>query len=223
VQKELRRVVDGVTDRARRGDVLVMAAALTTYAAFGLVPLLAISARLTSALLGPDRVVRTARGLAGFVPGPLHLDTSIVSFAQHAATAPWWTVLVALLPASLYAEGIVRCLERFSTTPERRSRTVRGRLLTLVLLALAMTATLVVVGPVQPLLFDPFGSGLRPRLLGILVGFNVLFFLMLAVLAAVYRWFASTRIAPSRCCSRPALPPHGWPAKPSDTCWRSGW
>jgi membrane protein len=173
---------------------MLVAAALTCYAAFGLVPLLAIGSRIAAAVFGRDDVVRAAAGVAQFVHGPLHLDRGIVQFASTAASAKWWTVVVAVLPASLYAEGTVRSLERFSTVPERHSRALRGRLLTAVYVAAAVVAVGLLVGVVRPLLFDPFGSGLGPRLLGIFVAFNILFFANLAVLTVVYRFFATTRI-----------------------------
>lgn len=191
-----RAVAPLLRDRARRSDAMVVAAALTCYAAFGFVPLLAIGARVASWCFGAHRVVSAARGLARFVPGPLHLDTELVNFAGSAAHAPWWTVLVALVPVSLYAEGTVRSLERFSRAREVRSRTLRGRALTPVFVVLAVLAVVVLVGVLRPLLFDPFGRGLGARLLGVFVAFNVLFFAVFAALLLVYRLFASTPLRP---------------------------
>jgi uncharacterized BrkB/YihY/UPF0761 family membrane protein len=182
----------GLRVRARRSDVFVVAAALTCYASFGLVPLLAIGTRVAAALFGRDEVVHTAAGVGRFLHGPLGLEHHIVAFAGTAARTSWWTVLAALIPTSLYAEGTVRSLERFSATPERRSRSVRGRLLTLVFAALVIVGELVLVGLLRPLLFNPFGHGLGPRLLGIFVAFNILFFAILGVLMTVYRLFSST-------------------------------
>ena len=192
-----RVIVPLLRDRARRSDAMVVAAALTCYAVFGFVPLLAIGTRVASWCFGADRVLSTARGLARFVPGPLHLDTEVVSFADSAAHAPWWTVLVALVPVSLYAEGTVRSLERFSRAPEGVSRTLRGRALTPVLVLLAVLALVVLVGVLRPLLLDPFGRGLGPRLLGVFVAFNVLFFAVFGTLLLVYRFFASTPLRPA--------------------------
>lgn len=171
---------------------MVVAAALTCYAAFGLVPLLAIGTRVASGLLGPAEVVRTARDLAAFLHGPLHLDREVVAFARTASAAPSWTALVAVLPVSLYTEGTVRSLQRFARAPERVSRTVRGRALTPVFVALAVLFVVGTVGLLQPLLENPFGTGVGPRLLGIFVAFNLLFFAVFGSLLLVYRLFAST-------------------------------
>ncbi|MGN6608154.1 MAG: YhjD/YihY/BrkB family envelope integrity protein [Jatrophihabitans sp.] len=189
----LRAFAAGLRARARRSDVFVVAAALTCYASFGLIPLLAIGTRVAAACFGRHDVARTAEGLARYLHGPLGLGDRIVAFAHSAAATSWWTVLVALVPTSLYAEGMVRSLERFSTAPERKSRWVRGRVLTGVLVAMVVVGEIVLVGLLRPLLLDPFGDGLGARLLGILVAFNILFFALLAVLVVVYRWFASAR------------------------------
>jgi membrane protein len=190
----LRAVVPALRARARRSDAMVVAAALTCYAAFGVVPLLAIGTRVASWCFGAEDVLHTARDLAAFLHGPLHLDREVVAFARAAAAAPWWTTLVAVIPVSLYAEGTVRSLQRFSRAPERVSRTVRGRALTPVFVVLATLFVVVTVGLLRPLLEDPFGTGLGPRLLGILVAFNVLFFAVFGSLLLVYRLFASTSL-----------------------------
>lgn len=194
VASRVRKIVRGFRARAGRSDLMVVAAAMTCYAAFGFVPLLAIGTRVAASVFGRQEVLHTAVGVAQFVPGPLHLNRDMVQFVQSASAARWWTVVIALIPASLYAEGTVRSLQRFSRAPERMSRAVRGRLLTGVLVLLAVGAVLLLVGVLRPLLFDPFGHGVGARLLGIFVSFNILFFASLAVLSLVYRLFASTPI-----------------------------
>jgi membrane protein len=196
VRRSASRALGGVArslrERAGRSDVMVVAAALTCYAAFGLIPLLAIATRIAAWCFGADEVVATANGVAGFLHGPLGLGHQVVAFARQAAQAPGWSVLVALLPVSLYAEGTVRSLERFSRAPERHSRTLRGRLLTPVFVSLVTLFVVVAVGLLQPLLSDPFGRGIGARLLGIFVGFNLLFFAVFGSLLIIYRLFAST-------------------------------
>jgi membrane protein len=188
----VREFLSGLRARAGRSDVLVVAAALTCYSAIGLVPLFAIGSRVTAALLGPHDVVRTAQGIARYIRGPLQLDKATVAFARTATSAPWWTVLAALLPVSLYAEGTMRCLERFSPVPTRRWRALRGRLLTPLYAAAAVAIILLVVGAVRPLFFDAFGAGLGARLLGVVVAFHISWAICTCLLAIVYRLFGST-------------------------------
>lgn len=187
----IRAIASELRQRARRSDAMVVAAALTTYAALGLVPLLAIGVQIASAVFGADAVVLFADRLAAFLHGPLHLDRQVAGFARSATQAPWWTALLALLPVSLYAEGVVRSLERFSRAPERRSRALRGRLLSPLLVVLAVVFVAVAVA-LRPLLDDPFGRGTGARLLGVFVAFNVLFFAVFGALLLVYRLFATT-------------------------------
>jgi uncharacterized BrkB/YihY/UPF0761 family membrane protein len=192
--RSIKSVLGELRTSAGRSDVMVVAAAMTSYAIFGLVPLLAIGTRVASGLYGAAHVVRAAEDLAQFLGGPLGLGRDVVAFARSAATTSWWTVLAALLPVSLYAEGTVRSLERFSRAPERHSRVLRGRLLTPVLIVLAIAFVALAAGPIRPLLENPFGRGFGARLLGILVGFNILFFAVFAALLLVYRLFASTAL-----------------------------
>jgi hypothetical protein len=141
-------------------------------------------------------VIRTAQGIARYIHGPLQLDRATVAFARTAAAAPWWTALAALLPVSLFAEGTVRCLERFSEVPERRSRALRGRLLAPLYAAAAIAIILLVTGVVRPLFFGPFGTGTGAQAVGALVTFFISWGVWTCVLAAVYRLFGTTPLRP---------------------------
>lgn len=192
----VRDVARGTRARAGRSDLMVVAAAMTFYAVIGLVPLLAAGLRVAAALTSPDRVLGTGRAVAAFVPGALGVDRAVVGLTTAAIGTSWWAVLAAVLPVSLYAEGVVRCLERFSRAPEHRSRTLRGRLLTVPLLAVAGLAVVLGVTGLRPLLDDPFGTGTPARLLGVFVAFCILWAGATAVLCLVYRLFATTPLRP---------------------------
>jgi membrane protein len=188
--------VAGVGARAQRSDLMLVAAGLTFYAVVGLIPLLAVGIRVAAALLGSDAVQSAAQELSDFVPGSLGADEAVRDLAAGAAGASWWSAAVAIVPASFYAEGTVRGLERFSRKAESRSRTLRGRLLTIPVVLVAITAMLLGATLLRPLLGDPFGTGTWARLLGVLVAFCVLWAGSTGVLALVYRLFASTPIRP---------------------------
>jgi hypothetical protein len=192
----LREQASGLRARAERSDMFVVAAALTCYSAIGLVPLFAIGSRVAAGVLGPAKVLATAQGIARYIHGPLHLDRATVAFARTVTAAPWWTVLVSLLPVSLYAEGTVRCLERFSSGPKGRSRALRGRLLTPLYAGAAVAIILLVTGPVRPLFFNPFGTGGGARVLGALVAFFISWAVGTCLLSAIYRLFGTTPLRP---------------------------
>jgi membrane protein len=190
------RLLRGVRRRSARSDLMVVAAAMTAYAAIGLVALLAVAFRFTSALLGADEVRSLAADLAAYVPGPLGIDRAIVDIAAGASTMSWWAVLGAVLPVSLYAEGTVRCLERFSVARDTASRTLRGRLLTVPILVVAALGVAIAATVLRPLIEASFGTGTGPRLLGVFLAFIVLWPGITAVLCLVYRLFTSTAVRP---------------------------
>lgn len=192
----LAQVVRGVVALARRSDPMVVAAAMTAYAAIGLVALLAVALRVTAALVGADDVRAMAGDLANYVPGPLGVDTAVRDLAAGAVRMSWWAVLSALLPVSLYCEGTVRCLDRFTVDDGGPSRTLRGRLLTLPLLVVAALAVVIGTTVLRPLIEGPLGTGTGPRLLGVFLAFVVLWPGVTAVLCLVYRFFASTPLRP---------------------------
>jgi membrane protein len=188
--------VAGVRERAQRSDLLLVAAGLTCYAVLGLIPVLAVGIRVAAALVGSGHVVASGRELARFVPGPLGIDRGIMALCRGAAVMSWLAALGAVLPASIYAEGIVRALERFSRARERRSRTIRGRALTVPLMLVAGCAVVLLATVLHPLLTNPFGTGAGARLLGIFVGFLIMWAGATALLCLIYRLFASTPVSP---------------------------
>ena len=173
---------------------MLVAAAMTAYVLIGLVPLLAVGVRVATAVVGSDAVTSTGAALARYLEGPLPLDEGIRAVTAGADEMSWWTALLALLPVSLYAEGTVRALERFSRERERTSRTLRGRLLTVPAVVVAVLAVVVVVTLLWPLLEGSFGVGTGGRLLGVFVAFLVLWWGFAALMAFVYRLGATTPI-----------------------------
>ena len=193
----LAAIVRDVRRRLAKVDVLFSSAGLTFYAALGAVPLLLIGVKLAVALLGPHAVTDTADALARFLPGKLGVDRAIRALTSAGSTASWWAALAAVVPASLYSEGIVRSLERFSTVPERHSRTIRGRLFSGVLITVATMGIVVTVGALRPLLEHSFGSGTGPRLMGIVLAFVAGWVGATALLSLLYRLFATTSLTPA--------------------------
>jgi membrane protein len=187
----------GAARRAQRSDLTLVAAAMTFYALIGVVPLLVIAVRITAAVVGRGSVLQTSAAVARFLPGSFGVDDGVRALARDAVGLHWWAALALVLPVSLYSEGIVRSLERFSIVPERRSRVLRGRLLTVPLLLVAVLAGVVVTTWARPLLHNPFGTGTGSRLLGIFVAFCIGWAGATAVLSLLYRAFATTAISPA--------------------------
>jgi membrane protein len=93
--------------------------------------------------------------------------------------------LAALLPASLYGEGLVRAFDRFSDRPSRR-RSARGRIGSLVVVALSPILLLGGLSAAQALT-HVLGDSTLDRVLGVYFAFLVGWFTISPVLAFAYR------------------------------------
>lgn len=176
--------------RLRNRDVLLYAAGLTFYAALGLVPLLLIGLRLSAVLLGQDAVRQTGEVLARYTPSRLGVGEAVAAVAATGARAGWATVLVAIVPASLYSEGLVRALGRLTDRPSERGRSLRGRLYTALLVGVVSLAMVLLVTVGRPLAARSYGDGTPARLIGILIAFVVGWAGATALLCLIYRVFA---------------------------------
>jgi membrane protein len=103
-------------------------------------------------------------------------------------------VAVSILPASLYADGVVRALTRLASPhrDQRLRRAVRGRLLALVGFALLPLA-LVAVAVLGATLTSALGTGTGARLLGVYLAFLAGWLLATVALALTYRLGSAAR------------------------------
>ena len=87
---------------------------MTFYAAVGLVPLLLLALFLAGAAAGPDMVQDLADGLTGAAPGRARGPGGRPLPGVSGTSMSPLAALAALVPASLYGEGLVRAFDRFS-------------------------------------------------------------------------------------------------------------
>jgi membrane protein len=182
VGTELRGLAATMRARARGRDSALIAAGLTFYAAFAVVPVLALALRVTTALAGEATVRRLGGHLAHLLPDALGAPGVVVQLVDAGVGLSWWHALLALLPISLYGEGLRRALLRY--TPARDRFTAwRGRLLALPLVVAAPPLLYLVLegGRAVDALDD---GGLWAHVAGFLVGYYVL----LAVLFVPLLW-----------------------------------
>jgi membrane protein len=132
----LRDLVAGVRARLRGRDLALIAAGLTFYAGIAVVPLLLVALSLTSALTSPEDVRALGERLVALFPGNLGAPAAVRALVEAGVALSGWGVLLALLPMSLYGEGVRRALLRFSRREEAFTAW-RGRLTALPLLLLA--------------------------------------------------------------------------------------
>lgn len=190
--------------RSTRGhDLALYAAGVTFYAAVGVVPLLLLSVYLAGVLAG-EGVVRTlSTELAQLLPRNLGAESSATSLADAGVGLGLGPAIAAFIPASLYGEGLVRAFDRLSVRGERGKRTLRGRLGSLVIVALSPVLLLAGLGATS-VLTRRLGEGTLSRLLGIYCAFLVGWLVISTLLAFAYRWLAPER-PPARALAWGAL------------------
>ena len=167
------------------------AAGVTFYATVGLVPLLLLSLFLAGQVAGEQTVRGLADGLAGLLPEELGAEDAGRFLSRAGTSMSPLAALAALVPASLYGEGLVRAFDRLSEAGGRR-RSLRGRLGSLVVVA--MSPVLLLGGLVACReLTSALGDGLGGRLLGVYFAFLVGWLSITPVLAFAYRGLAPER------------------------------
>jgi membrane protein len=123
----------GARRRLQRRDLALISAGLTFYAGIAVVPLLVVSFWLTARLTSPDAVRDLGGRLGDLLPARLGAPHAVLRLVDAGTSLTWQGGVLALLPMSLYGEGLRRALLRFR---DRRDTFTswRGRLLALPLL-----------------------------------------------------------------------------------------
>ena len=188
-----------VVRSARGHDLALYAAGVVFYAAIGFVPLLLLALYLAGLLAGETTVRGLADELAALLPNDLRAEDAGRFLSEAGTSLGPVNALAALVPATLYGEGLVRAFDRLSDAGEAGRRSLRGRLGALMIVAaspflllLGLTATRALTGSL--------GEGLGARLLGVYVAFLVGWVSISLLLVLSYRG-----IAPDRCCLRALL------------------
>ena len=189
----LTRLARDVLEGVRGHDLPLYAAGVTLYAAVAAVPMLLLSVFLTAQVVGDDAARTAATSLAGLLPAALGAEDGARWFVDAGVRMPLLAAAAALLPASLYGEGLVRAFDRLSQHgdatggPARRS--LRGRLGALVVVLL--TPLLLLAGvAAQSGVRSITGDDLPGRLLGVYVAFVVSWISVSLVLLYAYRALA---------------------------------
>jgi len=155
----------------RRHDVLLYGAGVTFYAALAVVPGLLVATRLLSLVLGTSRMLALSVDLAAALPDQLGADRVAAALLREGIGISWTAVVIAVLPASLYGEGLRRAYAALADADETLVGW-RGRLAVLPLLAAAPVLLAAVLG-ITPLLADLFSKGAGGVALGVYIALNV--------------------------------------------------
>jgi membrane protein len=193
----LRALLGGVRSRLRGRDLALIAAGLTFYAGIAVVPLLLLALSLTAALSSPGAVHALGDRLATLFPEGAGAPGAVQQLVDAGIALDGWGVLLALLPMSLYGEGVRRALLRFSRREEAFTAW-RGRLAALPLLLITPVTLypLLLAADAMAGLAEQGGAG---ALIGrIAVGFYSVLAALTIPLAWVFRVVGVERV--------------GWPA-----------
>lgn len=189
----IRDLARDVVDCCRGHDLALYAAGVTFYAAIAVVPLLLLAVFLAGQLIGVERVADLAAGLAALLPRTSGAEAAATALVDAGAQLGVLAALAALVPATLYGEGLVRAFDRLSRHGDRGRRSLRGRAGSL--LVVALSPVLLLLGlAAESGLSRALGVGLGPRLVGIYLGFLVSWLVVSALLAVAYRTLAPERV-----------------------------
>ena len=168
------------------------AAGVTFYSAIGVVPLLLLAVWSSGLLVGPEHVRTPAHSLTDKLPYNLGAQAAARTLSDSGSRLKPGAALAALVPATLYREGLVRAFDRLSRRGDRGRRSLRGRLGSLVLVAASPVLLLAGVS-MTSWLSSALGKGLGPKLLGIYLAFLVGWLSIGVLLGLAYRWLAPER------------------------------
>jgi membrane protein len=185
-------LVRDVAGSSRGHDLALYAAAVTFYASIAVVPLLLLTVYLAAVLVGEDVVHPMARELAGLLPSNLGAMDAANALAAAGISLGIGPALASFVPASLYGEGLVRAFDRLSVRGERGRRTLRGRLGSLVIVALSPLLLLAGLGGTNVLTRSLGDSGWA-RLGGIYGAFLIGWLIISTLLVVAYRGLSPER------------------------------
>ena len=188
----LRALVRDVVRCTRGHDLALYAAGITFYAAVGFVPMLLLALYLAGLIAGQDTVRMLADDLAELLPRNLGAQDAGRFLSEAGTSLGPVRALAALVPATLYGEGLVRAFDRLSDRGNGGRRSLRGRLGSLGILGLAPVLLLAGLLATRGLT-TALGDGLGARLLGVYFAFLVGWVAISLLLVLAYRGLAPER------------------------------
>jgi membrane protein len=184
-RRALRAVPHETRAALRSNDLLLFGAGVTFYAAIAVVPLFVLAVWLLSLVVGTERVEELAAELVEALPGALGAPGVAGAGIELGLSLGPLAALVAVLPASLYGEGLRRAYAALAGV-DGSFVGWRGRLAVLPVLVVAPLLLLAVLA-VTPLLNDLFGAGPGPTAFGIYVALTVDWLVLSVPLTWSYR------------------------------------
>ncbi|MFB6394290.1 YhjD/YihY/BrkB family envelope integrity protein [Polymorphospora sp. 2-325] len=183
-----RRLARAALRPVRGRDLALHAAAITFYGAVAVVPVALLAVWATGLVAGADRVRRLAGHAIETLPDQIGADRAAAALIDAGLGLTPLFALAALLPASLYGEGLRRAFGSVARPAPPAGRLIgwRGRLLLLPVLA-AAPALLLSVLLTLPLTTGLVGEGGWAGGLGVVRSFLAVWLGLTPVLVWVFR------------------------------------
>lgn len=172
LRSHIRGVLTHFAEALRGRDLTLWAAGLTFFSVLAVVPMLLLVVRGAALLIGDQAVLDHARRLGDALPEAHSSTAQLVGLAQAAVDATWPALLTALVPASMYGEGLRRALVQTAGARPTGFTGWAGRLGFLPVLLVGpvlLALPLAVVPWVGPL----YEAGGWSTVLGVVVSFHV--------------------------------------------------
>ncbi|MDG4829582.1 YhjD/YihY/BrkB family envelope integrity protein [Solwaraspora sp. WMMD1047] len=186
--QRVRRISRAAFRPVRGRDLSLHAAAITFYSAIAVVPVALLAIWLTGLAAGADRVRQLTAYAIETLPDAIGADRATAALIDAGLHLTPAFALAALLPASLYGEGLRRAFVSVADPPGPDESLVgwRGRLLLLPLLAPA-PALLLSILLALPLTTRLFRQGGWQAALGVVLSFLAVWLVLTPVLIWVFR------------------------------------
>jgi len=185
----VRQIAADTGRRARRQDLMLIAAGLTFYAGIAVVPLLLVGLYGAGLVLDPERVVALVERLSQFAPDASGARQIVRAIGDRGPRLGVPSLIASLVTASTYGEGLLRAVDTLEGE-QRQTRTLMGRLRVLPYLGVFPLVTLIGLAAVA-VLPDRLGTGTSGRVLGAYLTFWVVWVSATALLMVLYRLFAA--------------------------------
>lgn len=175
--------------RARRQDLMLIAAGLTFYAGIAVIPLLLLGLYGAGLVLDPERVVALVGRLSQYAPAAAGAPEIVRALGDAGPRLSIPSLIASLVTASTYGEGLLRAVDTLEGG-QRPSRSLLGRLRVLPYMGVFPLITVVGLAAVA-VLPGRLGAGTTGQVLGAYLTFWVGWLSATALLMVLYRLFAA--------------------------------
>lgn len=175
--------------RARRQDLMLIAAGLTFYAGIAVIPLLLLGLYGAGLVLDPERVVALVDRLSQYAPAAAGAPEIVRALGDAGPRLSIPSLIASLVTASTYGEGLLRAVDTLEGG-QRPSRSLLGRLRVLPYMGVFPLITVVGLAAVA-VLPGRLGAGTTGQVLGAYLTFWVGWLSATALLMVLYRLFAA--------------------------------